>query len=254
MTRPARPSTGLKIASNTAYAGRRRRQASLLSAGGIAVLVVGLVLNLRSYDGLALVALILGSVSSWSGISLADKWLKPPREDAALDHGLARSGRAFALYHWLLPADHVLVAPWGLTVLQPAIVDGEVLISPDRWHENRPMVKRLVTIGRRSLGNPPSLAAAQVSAMRAALSAHDESLASIPIDALVVFTRPVVVVAGEDPAQPWVRAEGIGEWLAASRRKESLPPSVRRALEKVVDEMAAERMAPGKPSSGAKAG
>lgn len=208
------------------------------------MLVVGLVLNLRSYDGLALVALVLGSVCSWSGIALADKWLKPPREDVALDRGLTRSGRAFALYHWLLPADHVLVAPWGLTVLSPAIVDGEVAIGPGAWHEHRPVLKRLLTIGRRSLGDPPALAAAQVSALRNALAAHDDSLASIPIDAVVVFTRPAVVVTGEDPAQPWVRAEGLAEWLSSSRRKDSLPPSVRRALEKAVEEMAAKRLPP----------
>lgn len=241
------------MSSNSAYSRRRGRQASLLSAGGIAVLVLGLFLNIRSYDSFALVALVLGSVCSWSGISLADKWLKPPREDVALDRGLARSGRAFALYHWLLPADHVLVTPWGLTVLAPAIVDSEVLVGPDRWRESRPLVKRLLTIGRRTLGQPPSLAAAQVSAMREALAAHDESLASTPIDGLVVFTRPAVVVSGEDPAQPWVRAEGLAEWLSSSRRKDSLPPSVRRALDKAVEEMAAQRLAPAN-SDGGKSG
>jgi hypothetical protein len=215
-----------------------------LSAGGIAVLVLGLFLNLRSLDGLALVALVLGSVSSWTGISLADKWLKPPREDDALDRGLARAGRAFTLYHWLLPADHVLVAPWGLTVFVPAIVDGEVQVAPDKWRENRPLVKRLMTLGRRSLGHPPSLAASQVSALREAVADHDEALEAVPIDAVVVFTRPAAVVEGADPAQVWVRAEGLAEWLSASRRRDSLPPSVRRALEKRVEEMAAQRMAP----------
>lgn len=64
----------MNVTTNQALCARRRRQALLCSGAGIAVLVTGLVLNLRSQFGAAYLALLVGTLCSWMGVVLADRW------------------------------------------------------------------------------------------------------------------------------------------------------------------------------------
>jgi hypothetical protein len=241
-TRPTPAGRGdVKATANRRLIRRRARQASLLSLTGLAILAVGLVLNLRGIPGPALAALALGSIMSWTGIGLADKWLKPPRGDLALQRGLRGVGRGFALYHWVLPAEHVLVTPWGITVLVALGVDGRVSIAPGRWRESRAFYKKLLTIGRRPLGRPPALARIEMEAVRALLSERAPALAHVPVDALAVFTNPAVQVSGADPELAAVRADDLRQWAAAARAA-ALNHAARRELEKVLDAAAAETL------------
>lgn len=234
----------LKIVTNPALMRRRGRQAGLLSMGGLVVLGVGLFLNLRGYAEPALVALFLGALASWIGVGLADKWLKPPRADVAIQRGLKGAGPAFALYHWRFPADHLLLAPWGLTVLVPVTVDGRVEISEGRWRERRPLYKKLLTLGRRPIGNPAAIAKLDIEAIRQMLASEAPQLTDVPVDAVAVFTQPTVVFTGEDSALAAVRADELREWIADRRKTEPLTNAARRELEKAVDGLAAKALEP----------
>jgi hypothetical protein len=199
---------------------------------------VGLFLNFQGASAPALAALFTGSLCSWVGVGLAEKWLKPPRADIAIQRGLKGSGRGFGLYHWVLPADHVLIAPWGLTVLVPLTVDSRVTVSDGRWREHRPFYRRLLTLGRRPLGNPRVVAKLEIEALRALVAGESPLLADVPIDALAVFTQPAVTVTGADAALDSVRAEDLRQWVADRRKAEPLSNAQRRELEKLVDGLA----------------
>lgn len=231
----------MKTVTNEALAKTRRRQAALLSFGGLAVLGVGLLLNLRGSPNAALVALVAGSVASWAGIVLTERWLRPPRIDDVLARGLARAGKAFVLYNWLLPTDHVLLGPWGLTVFVPCGSDGRVVIEHGSWRESRPLLRRLVTLGRRPLGRPRDKAAAEMSKLEDALVASLPDAEAVPVDAVALFTQPGVEIQGEDPALAAVRGDELTHWLREARKQPRLSNQRRRDVEKALDEMAAAR-------------
>lgn len=222
---------------------RRRRAAYLLSFAGLAVLVLGFVLNLRQAFGLAFAALLLGTGLSWAGLALADRWIARPRPDLALAEGLGdRTGRVFKLYNWCLPADHVFAAPWGLTVFAVFNQEGRARIEGARWRDARPFWQRLLSFGRRPLRHPGRLLVLDEAALREALggAALDlaPELAEVPIEGIAVFTHPGVGLERVEPDLPVLRAAELADWVAEGMRRPRLPIDTQRRLIEALDAIA----------------
>jgi hypothetical protein len=233
----------LLVLTHTALADRRRRQALALSLSGTAVLVVGLVLNFQATYGPALVMLLIGGVLSWLGVGLSDRWVSLPRADRALADGLReRTGRVHRLYNWVLPADHVLSGPWGLTVFAIYNQDGPVSIQGAKWRDRRPLWQRLFRFGRRPLRHPGALLALDTAALREALVAADPALAAVPIDGIAVFTSPAVSLQIDQADLTVLRAAELGEWVRGANKRPRLTPALQERLDTVLGEIAAGRL------------
>lgn len=232
----------MKVVTNFALANRRRRQAMLLSIAGLAVLGLGLYLSLTRplMIAYAYAALVAGTLMSWLGVAMSEKWLRPPRADKALDKALKGAGRAFVLYNWSLSSDHVLMTPAGLVIVAVFNQEGAIAIRGDRWRESRPFWKRLFSLGRRPVRSPRRKLDLEVQALRDALAARDPELGldDVPIDVVAVFTYPGVEVTVEDPDLPAMRVDALRDWLRMGGRGQSLSPGRRRKLELALDGLA----------------
>jgi hypothetical protein len=227
----------MNVVTNEGLAKRRRRQASLLSLAGLTVLAAGLYFNFSGSTLPAYAALLIGSLASWTGIALADRWVRPPRADRALAEGLKGAGRPYSLYNWVLPPEHVLSAPWGLTIFLVANVDGHVVVRGDRWSEKRPFWRKLMTLGRRPLGNPPRLARLETETLARVLA--DTPAAGVPIDAAVVLSNPDATADAEDNELSLLTVADLRGWLKSQRAdREQLSSARRREIEKVLADMA----------------
>lgn len=228
----------MNTTTNQPLAARRRRQALLCSGAGIAILVTGLVLNVRSQFGAAYAALLLGTIASWMGVVLADRWVAIPRPDKVLQEGLKRcTGRPYHLYNWTLPPDHVLLAPWGLTVFHALGHDGPALIDGTRWRDLRPLWRRLLRFARRPVRHPGELVAMDVKALREALAAKDPALGAVAIDAVALFTHPQakLTLRRQDEALPVLQPADLDAWAAhALRDRPRLAPALRLRLEETL--------------------
>jgi hypothetical protein len=240
------------VVTNEALAARRRRQAALCSLGGFVVLVAGLVVNLlgargggadRSYVLYAYLALIAGSILSWVGMALSDRWALPPRPEQALEGALKGAGKGFRLYNWALPADHVLATPWGLVVAMVFNHDGPVVVHGRHWRDMRPIWRRAFSLGRRPVRDPSRLLALETRALSDALLTHDEGLGQVPIEGIAVFTRPGMALSVTEPNLPAVRADELREWLRAEGKRTAQSPTDRRRLERALETLSAERLA-----------
>lgn len=240
----------MRVVTHDALVSRRRRTALLLSMGGVAVLGLGLVANFYGagdarYVTLSYVALAVGTILSWIGISVSDRWALPPRADIALAEGLEGAGQAYKLYNWLLPAEHVLLAPWGLTVFAVYNCDGPVDIQGKKWRDKRSWWRRLLSFGRRPVKEPSRLLHIETSQLASALVERDESgdLGDIPVEGVAVFTRLVGRLTVRDPSVPALEASGLRDWVRDKARHadESISPGRRRRLERILDAMAEER-------------
>ena len=102
---------------------RLARLAQIISVGGLGVLVVGLLFIFIFDDNpnvflFQLMALFVGYALSQVGLYLAHRYLRKPRLDLVLDKAAGKYARKDGrLYHYLLPAPHVLLLPVGVVVL-----------------------------------------------------------------------------------------------------------------------------------------
>lgn len=235
----------MKTVLNAALAARRRRQATLLSVVGIAVLLLGLYFNFQPGPQRVLYAyfaLLIGSVLSWVGVSMADQWVRPPRANDALAEVMKGASAAYALYHWVLPAEHVLLTPAGLILIRVFNIEGAVTVRGAKWRDARPFLRKLFSLGRQPVRNPERLLAEQAAALKSALVARDASLADVPMQPLGLFTNRRVELTVEEPQPLALRADALRDWLRADGKGVSLPPATRRALEAALDDLAAERL------------
>ena len=244
----------MKVVTNTRLASRRRRQAALLALGGLAMLLVGLVVNLvgvrsgsggKAYLVAAYVALLAGTVASWVGMALSDRWSMPPRADEALAAGLKGSGAGFHLYNWVLPADHVLLTPWGLIVFAVFNHEGPATVKGSKWKDRRPIWRRMLSLGRRPVREPSRWLQLEVDALAKGLATACDQPVDVRIDTVAVFTRSGIELSVEDPEMPVLRAEDLRDWLRGDGRGANLPPSVRRRLERGLAALSAARLGTG---------
>jgi hypothetical protein len=227
----------MKVITNTPLAAKRRRQAIFLSVLGTAILVAGLVLNFQGRFGLAYASLLSGTLLSWAGVTMTDRWVAMPRPESVIGKGLAaQNARAYALYHWALPADHVFVSPWGLTVFFVHNHDGPAEVEGARWRDGRPLWRRIFRFARRPVRHPGVLLELDLKALREKLVAADPSLAEIPIEAVALFSNPKVKLHREDPDMEVLLPAELEAWARRSlKEKPRIAPADRLKLETVLD-------------------
>lgn len=170
---------------------RLARLAQLLSLAGLAALVIGLLFifisdnpNVFLYQ---LAALIVGYGLSQIGLHLAHRYLRQPRMDQVLDRSVSKAARKDGrLYHYLLPAPHVLLLPTGIFLLVAKFQSGRISADGDDWKQTGLGMRRF--FGREGLGNPTREAEAQVAKMTTYLTQAAPSVAEAPITPIIVFT------------------------------------------------------------------
>lgn len=169
---------------------RLGRLAQILSLAGLGVLVAGLLLIFLSDNPnvflFQLLALVIGYAFSQVGLHYAHRYLRRPRIDQTLDKAAGKFARRDGrLYHYLLPAPHVLLLPTGVAVLTAKFQNGRIAAQGDTWTQKGLGMRRY--FGRENLGNPTREAEAQTAKMAAFIK---EVLpdADIPLFPIIVFT------------------------------------------------------------------
>ena len=171
---------------------RLGRLAQILSLAGLGALVVGLVIifvfddqaNVFLYQ---LLALLVGYSLSQIGLHYAHRYLRQPRMDVVLDRAASKFARKDGrLYHYLLPAPHVLLLPTGVAVLTAKFQNGRISANGDNWQQTGLGMRRF--FGREGLGNPTREAEAQVGKMAEFILEHAPAAANAPLFPIIVFT------------------------------------------------------------------
>ncbi len=211
--------------------------------GGLLVLVGGLILSFRAQYDLRLVmltygALIIGMLLSSIGIYLADKWVQPPRADEALTDALKGFDKRYRLYHYLLPAPHVLLSPYGLTVLTVKRHNDTVRYENGRWKHEQSLFRKLQGLSRERLGDPVQQMEWEKSRMRDFIATHLPD-AEVPIDGVIVFTNPNVVLEVDGAPADVVHVRKLKQHLRRAYKEAlALDGAVVRQLGEFLDEVA----------------
>jgi hypothetical protein len=181
----------MKILRDDARIARLKRISQITSFVGMGALLAGLFLvfipntaNLFFYQ---LVALFVGWMLSQIGIYLGHRYLRDPRPDEVLDEVLSKLARNGRIYHYLLPAPHVLLLPTGIIVFVTKYQGGKISVDGDKWKQGGMGLRRF--FGQERLGDPTREAALSVEAIASYLNKNAPSVEEVPIGALIVFTN-----------------------------------------------------------------
>jgi hypothetical protein len=212
--------------------------AKLFSYGGMAVLLGGLALVfiLEGYEQviwLQLGALFIGWLAAQVGIYLTPRYVRSPRPDEVLDEALRKVARNGRLYHYLLPAPHVLLTPQGVIVfnLRPNV--GKITVDEDEWKQSGGFFRRL--FGQEPIGNPTKEVEKMVEAMANYIRKNAPSVNELPIGALIVFTtkgaQELDLKGSRIPAMHYTKVKGF----LRQKKRESLPKADYEALQAAFD-------------------
>lgn len=221
---------------------RMKRLGQITSFLGMGILLAGLFLvflpgtaNLFFYQ---IVALFAGWMLSQIGIYLGNRYMREPRPDQVLDDVLKKVARDGRIYHYLLPAAHVLLIPTGIILFITKYQSGTISVEGDKWKQTGLGLRRF--FGQERLGNPSREAALSVEAVASYLNKNAPSVEEVPIAAMIVFTgkgnNNLDLKNSAIPAMHFTKVKG---YLRQQKRETPMPEEDFVAIKAAFDQKAA---------------
>ncbi|HZQ11077.1 MAG TPA: nuclease-related domain-containing protein [Anaerolineae bacterium] len=167
-------------------------------------------------------ALLLGLIMSNVGGYFLNRWGFKYYENVG--NALKGTDKRVRLYNYSLPVPHVLLTPYGVTVLLLKNVDGQVYANPKGWRMNVGFTRFLRWFSTEQLGDPTKDLDAQCDKLRAFIAENLGENFKPPIDGLIVFTNPKVNVEITNVELPVVVLnQGSDELKNALKRPKGAP-------------------------------
>jgi hypothetical protein len=222
---------------------RMGRFAKIANFVGLGALIIGFILaftNLESFTNLVLyqlTALGVGWILSQIGIYLTHRYLRQPRPDEVLDDVVRKVAKNGRMYHFLLPAPHVLLTPEGIIVFNLKYQGGQISVEGDKWRQRGVGMRKF--FGQEGLGNPSREAESMIKALASFIRKNAPSVEEVPIGAMIVFTtKGVKNLDVKQSSIPAMHAAKVRGFLRQQKR-EKLPAADYEALKAAFDEKAA---------------
>jgi hypothetical protein len=215
---------------------RNAMLANIASIGGLFTLLASVLLPLflPKTATLSAILMIVGLGVSMVGIYFANRWVRKPRPEATLEKVLKGLGDGFVLFHYPhLPADHILLTPAGVTVLETVNLDGVYTYLNGKWKESMTIGRALRYIVEEHLGNPTQSAADSAEFLHRKLAELDGLSKNTPVKAVVVFTHPASHLDVKKPPIPVCTAEKLRKQVEIGSVK--LPQSDYDRLEEYLE-------------------
>lgn len=203
----------MNILINTKRVKLYTRLGQILMFSGMAVLIAGMVINIRLPEmvNLSLGALLLGFLLSQIGIQISNRWARQPRPYEAINKSLKGLDGRYSLYHYTTPASHLLVGPSGMWVIQPRYQGGTISYSKGRYHQKGGNMY-LKIFGQEGIGRPDLEVQAEISRVRAYLGKFLAEEKIPAVNAVLTFINPKVSIVqpeGELPAFPFITGDKL---------------------------------------------
>ncbi len=199
----------MKIVIDGEKVRRRARFANAASVGGLLMLLASTILPyfVRGVELMASVLLVLGLFVAMLGVYYANRWVRKPRPEAVLDNELKSLSNSYRLFHYAhKAADHLLLTPFGVTVLETVNLEGRFQYKNGRWHEYMRLGRAIRYIVEEHLGDPIKAAFSAKEYLQRELREKIEGGEEIPVNAVVVFTHPRCVLELDETPIPVVKA------------------------------------------------
>jgi len=215
----------------------RARLANAMSIGGLFLLLTAILLPYlrRGFELTASFLLIVGLFLAMVGIYLANRWVRKPRPEIVLDSELKNLSDTYRLYHYRhKSADHLLLTPYSLIILETVNLEGRFTYKKGRWQEYMNFGRAMRYIVEEHLGDPVKAALSSQAYLKRQISQKIAGGDLVPVKAMVVFTHPRCVLELEETAIPVVKAAQLKRTITEKGNKmpSGLYEKVREYLDK----------------------
>jgi len=221
---------------NQPFLTKRAKIARWGSYVGFGALFIGLMTAQRPL--ISYLFLLIGLLGASVGAYLSNHYVREPRPDQSLAQALEYLDKRYALYSYYLPSNHVVASHYGLTVLEPRALRGEVRFADGRWRHKAGLRKVLQFLGEPSLGRPDRDLTQEMKWVKDWIDKVMPE-GDIPVNGAIVFTNPKVDLQVSGQAPPIMVAADLARFmkeglkdapvLTTARQKE-----LRRMLDEVV--------------------
>jgi hypothetical protein len=209
----------MRVVINQALIDRYRRISHILFFVSLAGMGIGFFYTWTSNpnsQGNQLSCLILPILllMTLTSVRMANTWIREPHPVEVLSDSLKGLGKRYAIFHHILPAPHVLIAPEGVFTLTTVWQERPYSVTGKKWHGEEGLFRKVNGYMRQDLlGNPFQTALMDAQQMQKLVDkiAPDSD---IEVQPLVVFISPKGEFTAEDPLYPVLYAD--------SKRKPSL--------------------------------
>jgi hypothetical protein len=220
---------------------RLRLFGQITSFLGLAILIGGMLLiffgDPQEVFLMQMAALFVGWLLSQVGLYFTQRFSRRPRADEVLDEALTKVAKDGRIYHYVLPAPHVLLLPSGIIVIVAKYQGGKISADGDKWQQSGIGLKRF--FGQEGIGNPSKDADHNVAALAHFLKKNVPQVEEVPIAALIVFTTKGVkdldLKRSSSPAMHATKAAG---YLKQNKGKTPMPAADYEAIRQALDEKA----------------
>lgn len=215
----------------------RSRVATVSSLIGLGVLLAGMIITLTIkpdnpyypfWISAALASLFIGFMAAQIGNYNLRRFGRRPRMDEILDRSLKGFDDRYEMYHWLLPAEHVLLGPAGLYVFVLRDTRAPVYATGAKWKQPFSLFRALGLFGQEGLGDPVAEALSEAERLRVWLEQVAPDV-DVEVEPLVFFTNPVPIHK-DDPVVPPVLPKELKKYLRRRQKEDGLSDPVRRRL------------------------
>ena len=218
----------MKIITDTFMIKRNQRIGQITTIGSLVVLAGGLFLSFQKdqrYVSFSFLALLFGFILSQVGIYFGNRYGRRPRPDEQLDIGLKGLDDKYTLYHYVVPAPHLLVGPAGVWILFPFTQGGTITFQKGRWRQ-RGGNWYLKFFAQEGISRPDLDIEVNTEKIKKLLSRQLPGYTLPPIQAALVFANEKAVISCDDAPAPTLPLSKLKEFLRKKAKANPLPIDV----------------------------
>lgn len=239
----------MEVIRNEEKISRNKRISQIASFSGLGILGLGLFISLRGNPEqflLQWLALLFGIIMWQVSMNFAYKYARSPRPDEMIDEALSGAGFKGILYHFVMPAESVLLTRSGPIVLIPKTQTGTIGVSGengDRWSRRGSLFKRIFS-QEPALGNPTRDAQYGIGQLVNYINENAPDMEEVPVGAIIVFLAPTseLKLETQDSAIPAVHVSTLKKYLRKQLGR-PLPPEQFKQLQEIFAAPVADQLA-----------
>jgi hypothetical protein len=220
----------MKLVTNDKLIKRNSRIGQIATVVGLLVLVGGMVVSFRNpnYASLAWVALLVGFALSQIGLYFGNRWGRHPRPDELLDLGLKGMNEQYTLYHYMTPANHLLIGPSGIWVLIPYHQVGKIIFEKGRWKQKGGGIfqRYLRAFAQEGIGRPDLEAPAESQAVSKFLSKRIPDKEIPEAHTALIFTNERADLEVDNAPIPTLPLKKLKETVRKASKETPLSPEL----------------------------
>lgn len=229
----------MNIVKNEQLIQRNARLSGILTIVSLVILGAGMYLTFTRPELInwSIIALLVGFLLSQMGIYLTNRWGRKPRPDEMLDAALKGLNKQYTIYHYVLPAAHVLIGPAGIWVLIPKHQRGTITYSKNRWRQRGGglLFAYLKMFAQEGLGRPDLEIDAETEGMQKFLKKQLPEMELPPIQAALVFFHPDVELQVDEAPVPALHAKKLKDFIRKMSKERSLSPEVVETVQNAIE-------------------